>query len=105
MFSCQKKFKKKKKNFLIEYILYIRMWSHYFEMDLGLSHKVSTTILIFFLNKKRIYYLKFSYTLFGFATSVFIKSKAFWPQKNKNKNSNAFCRWLLEKLNLLVYNG
>ena len=34
-------------DFLIEYILYIRMWSHYFEMDLGLSLKVSSTILIF----------------------------------------------------------
>ena len=98
-------------DFLIEYILYIRMWSHYFEMDLGLSLKVSSIILIFCLTKKKkkiyiyIYYLKFCCALFGFATSVFIKSKAFWPQKNKNKYSNAFCRWLLEKLNLLVYNG
>ena len=40
-------FKEKDMDFLIEYILYIRMWSHYFEMDLGLSLKVSSTILIF----------------------------------------------------------
>ena len=47
-------FKKKKKDidFLTEYILYIRMYSHYLEMDLGLLLKVSTTILIFCLTKK-----------------------------------------------------